>query len=119
MAMKKNAVLAGVLAATLLWAGVVYLGKRTHGATASDPYAYAQMGVDLAETGSFLHRYPLFQQVMPLQIAWAPLQPVGYHVPVNDLGDCPSVWATGASVFRATRLAAGTSAGTRSTAKES
>ena len=39
---------------------MVYFGKRTHGATASDPFAYAQMGVDLAERdpqlahGSFL-----------------------------------------------------------------
>jgi hypothetical protein len=92
---------AGLLIATIAWAGIVYFGKRTRGATASDPYAYAQMGVDLAETGSFLHRYALFQEVMPLDIAWAPLQPVGYHIPRNDLGDCPSVWATGASVLLA------------------
>ena len=92
---------AALLVATLAWAGIVYFGKRTHGATASDPYAYAQMGLDLAETGSFLHRYELFQEVMPLGIAWAPLQPVGYHIPVNDLGDCPSVWATGASALLA------------------
>ena len=92
---------AGLLIATLAWSGIVYFGKRTHGATASDPYAYAQMGVDLAETGSFLHRYALFQEVMPLEIAWAPLQPVGYHIPRNDLGDCPSVWATGASALLA------------------
>lgn len=92
---------AGLLVATLAWAGIVYFGKRTHGATASDPYAYAQMGVDLAEHGTFLHRYPLFQEVIPLDIAWAPLQPVGYHIPRNDLGDCPSVWATGASVLLA------------------
>jgi hypothetical protein len=92
---------AGLLAATLLWAGIVYFDKRTHGATASDPYAYAQMGVDLAERGSFLHRYALFQEVIPLEIAWAPLQPVGYHIPRNDMGDCPSVWATGASVLLA------------------
>ncbi|MGD9146957.1 MAG: hypothetical protein PVI80_15430, partial [Anaerolineae bacterium] len=91
----------GLLAATLLWAGIVYFGKRTHGATASDPYAYAQMGVDLAERGTFLHRYALFQEVIPLEIAWAPLQPVGYHIPRNELGDCPSVWATGASVLLA------------------
>jgi hypothetical protein len=90
-----------LLAGTLAWAGVVYFDKRTHGATASDPYAYAQMGVDLAERGTFLHRFSLFEQVMPLQIAWAPLQPVGYHIPRNDLGDCPSVWATGASVLLA------------------
>lgn len=93
----------GLLVATLAWTGIVYFGKRTHGATASDPYAYAQMGVDLAERGTFLHRYSLFEQVIPLDIAWAPLQPVGYHIPRNDLGDCPSVWATGAS----TLLAAG------------
>jgi Dolichyl-phosphate-mannose-protein mannosyltransferase len=92
---------AGLLAVTLTWAGVVYFGKRTHGATATDPYAYAQMGVDLAERGTFLHRFPLFQQVMPLKIAWAPLQPLGYHIPRSALGDCPSVWATGASVLLA------------------
>ncbi len=91
----------GLVAITLAWAGVVYLGKRTHGATASDPYAYAQMGVDLAENGTFLHRFSLFEEVMPLDIAWAPLQPVGYHVPRNSQGDCPSVWATGASVLLA------------------
>jgi len=92
---------AGLLVGTLALAGIIYFGKRTHGATASDPYAYAQMGVDLAETGGFLHRFALFQKVIPLEIAWAPLQPVGYHIPVNDLGDCPSVWATGASVLLA------------------
>ncbi|MGD8736202.1 MAG: hypothetical protein PVJ85_05530 [Anaerolineae bacterium] len=90
-----------LLILTLTWAGVVYFGKRTHGATASDPYAYAQMGVDLAERGTFLHRFSLFETVIPLDIAWAPLQPVGYHIPRNDLGDCPSVWATGASVLLA------------------
>ena len=92
---------AGLMLATAAWALTVYFGQRTHGATASDPYAYAQMGVDLAERGTFLHRFSLFQEVMPLDIAWAPLQPVGYHIPRNDLGDCPSVWATGASVLLA------------------
>jgi uncharacterized membrane protein len=92
---------AGLLLATSIWSGVVYFGKRTHGATASDPYAYAQMAVDLAERGTFLHRFSLFEEVIPLGIAWAPLQPVGYHIPRNALGDCPSVWATGASVLLA------------------
>jgi hypothetical protein len=93
--------LAGLLVAVSIWTGVVYFGKRTHGTTASDPYAYAQMGVDLATRGTFLHRFPLFEDVMPLNIAWAPLQPVGYHIPRNEIGDCPSVWATGASVVLA------------------
>lgn len=96
-----RAAAAAVLVATAVWAGGVYFGKRTHGATASDPYAYAQMGVDLAERGTFLHRFGLFQTVMPLDIAWAPLQPVGYHIPRNELGDCPSVWPTGAAVLLA------------------
>ncbi|MGQ9598466.1 MAG: hypothetical protein ACUVWZ_03515 [Anaerolineae bacterium] len=93
--------IAGLLIVFALWAGLVYFGKRTHGATASDPYAYAQMAVDWAERGTFLHRFSLFQEVIPLKIAWAPLQPVGYHVPRNDLGDCPSVWPTGASALLA------------------
>jgi hypothetical protein len=94
-------VLAALALVTAAWALTVYFGQRTHGATASDPYAYAQMGVDLAERGTFLHRFSLFQEVMPLGIPWAPLQPVGYHIPRNDLGDCPSVWATGASALLA------------------
>jgi hypothetical protein len=92
---------AGLMLATSAWTLTVYFGQRTHGATASDPYAYAQMGVDLAKRGTFLHRFSLFQEVIPLDIAWAPLQPVGYHIPRNDLGDCPSVWATGASALLA------------------
>jgi hypothetical protein len=91
----------GLLVATAVWSGVVYLGKRTHGATASDPYAYAQMAVDLADRGTFQHRFSLFQEVGPLDISGTPLLPVGYHIPRNELGDSPSVWATGASVLLA------------------
>jgi hypothetical protein len=91
----------GLLVCTLAWTLLVYFGKRTHGATASDPYAYAQMAVDLAERGTLLHRYDLFPRVAPLGIAWAPIHAVGYHIPVNELGDSPSVWATGASVLLA------------------
>lgn len=90
-----------LLVAVSAWCILVYIGKRTHGATASDPYAYAQMAVDLAERGTFVHRFDLFQDVSALGIAWAPFQPVGYHVPSNALGDSASVWATGASVLLA------------------
>ena len=86
---------------TSVWALVVYLGKRTHGATGSDPYAYAQMAVDLADRGTLLHRFSLFPEVNSLGIAWGPLLPVGYHLPINPLGDSPSVWATGASLLLA------------------
>jgi hypothetical protein len=90
-----------LLLATSAWAAVVYLGKRTHGATASDPYAYSQMAVDLATRGTLLHRFTLFQDIAPLGIAWGPVVPVGYHLPQTAWGDSPSVWATGASVLLA------------------
>ncbi len=90
-----------LLLSTSAWTVGVYLGKRTHGTTGSDPYAYAQMAVDLAARGTLLHRFSLFRQVAPLGIAWGPLLPSGYHLPVNALGDSPSVWATGASVLLA------------------
>lgn len=90
-----------VVLVTTVWALIVYLGKRTHGATGSDPYAYAQMAVDLADRGTLLHRFSLFPEVSSLGIAWGPLVPVGYHLPINPLGDSPSVWATGASLLLA------------------
>jgi len=93
-------VLLGMLL-TSAWAVATYLGKRTHGATGSDPYAYAQMAVDLANRGTLLHRFSLFPEVRPLGIAWGPLFPVGYHLPVGPLGDAATVWATGASVLLA------------------
>lgn len=92
---------AALALAALAWAAAVYLSKRTHGATGSDPYAYAQMAVDLATRGTLLHRFSLFQEIAPLGIAWGPLLPSGYHLPVNTFGDSPSVWATGASVLLA------------------
>ncbi|MEW5720287.1 MAG: glycosyltransferase family 39 protein, partial [Chloroflexota bacterium] len=87
-----------VLALTaFVWAGALYIGQRTHGVTGTDPYAYAQMGVDLALRGTPLHRFTLFESVAPLNIAWSPIVHLGYHIPINASGDAPTVWPIGGS----------------------
>jgi Dolichyl-phosphate-mannose-protein mannosyltransferase len=83
---------------TLVWASAEYFGHRTSGATGSDPYAYVQMGVDLATRGTFVHRFDLFPEIAPLKIAWYPVVPVGYHLPMNLAGDAVTVWPPGGSV---------------------
>ncbi|MBI4788456.1 MAG: hypothetical protein HY782_15605, partial [Chloroflexi bacterium] len=44
-----------LMLAALGWFGAETLGHRTRGVTATDPYAYAQMAVDLATRGTPLH----------------------------------------------------------------
>jgi hypothetical protein len=105
---------AGRIGATLLlvgglgWGGITYLSGRSHGATGSDPYAYVQMAVDLAERGTPLHRFRLFGEVTAppaasagTELAWHPLVPVGYNLPLNAAGDAASVWPPGFSAVLA------------------
>ncbi len=95
-------VLAVLLAsASLTWASAEYIGHRARGVTGSDPYAYAQMGVDLAIRGTPLHRFPLFQSVYQLPIAWDPLVHNGYHIPIATHGDAPTVWPPGSAYIYA------------------
>lgn len=93
---------ASVLAPILMivvfaWANLLYVGQRTHGVTGTDPYAYAQMGVDLALRGTPLHRFTLFPSIAPPNIAWSPLVHLGYHIPISSSGDAPTVWPIGGS----------------------
>lgn len=87
------ALLLGVAACA--WAGAAYVGHRTRGVTASDPYAYAQMGVDLATRGTPLHRFTLFPSIASLQIAWTPVIHAGYRLPGNLNGDAATDWPIG------------------------
>ena len=48
-----------LVAAALGWSAWAGATLRTHGVTGSDPYAYAQMGVDLVTRGTPLHSFPL------------------------------------------------------------
>jgi hypothetical protein len=82
----------------MLWAGVTYFRHRTHGVTASDPYAYAQMAVDIAEHGNPTHLFPLFPRASNLGISWWPLVHYGYQVRVPPLqgdGRTASDWPPG------------------------
>ena len=78
-----------------LWASVLFIGQRTRGATGSDPYAYAQMGVDLATHGTPVHRYIIFPEIANVGIPWYPIVHIGYHLPGNLDGDAVSVWPIG------------------------
>ncbi len=84
--------------AAFAWAGALYIGQRTRGVTGSDPYAYAQMAVDLATRGTPLHQFTLFPSVAPLGVAWSPIVHTGYHLPVNASGDAPTVWPIGGAI---------------------
>ncbi|MCX7840575.1 MAG: hypothetical protein N2559_14145, partial [Anaerolineae bacterium] len=86
---------------TFGWASLLYVGHRTHGVTGTDPYAYAQMGIDLATRGTPLHRFTLFPNIASLDVTWSPIVHIGYHIPINADGDAPSVWPPGASLAMA------------------
>lgn len=77
----------------MVWAGVEYVTSRTFGATASDPFAYAQMGIDWATRGMAAHHFVLFPLVLAQQISWYPVLHVGYHLPFNAAGDAITVWS--------------------------
>lgn len=89
-----SAIAVGVLG----WAALLYFGQRTYGATGSDPYAYIQMGLDLAQHGDAVHRFIVFPQIADLNIPWYPLLHVGYHLPFNGQGDAITVWSAGGAV---------------------
>lgn len=93
--------------AIFVWASAEFFGHRTFGATGSDPYAYAQMGIDFATRGSFAHRFDVFPLIAAKQIEWFPILHVGYHLPFNMLGDAITVWSPGSAVAYALAFALG------------
>lgn len=88
-----------LLLAALGWFAVETIGHRTHGVTATDPYAYTQMAVDIATRGTPLHSFPLFQEIANEKIAWYPIQHIGYRLFDNLSGDAPTVWPIGGSIW--------------------
>lgn len=81
--------------AALAWAGRAYLALYARGVTASDPYCYVQMAVDVMRHGTPLHRFPLVELARPLGLDLRPLLHVGYRQPVDALGWAPTVWPVG------------------------
>lgn len=87
------------LAASLAWAGYLYLLNRPAGVTGSDPFAYVQMAVDLATHGSLLHRFPLAGIAFDLNLPVYPTLHVGYKIPYD--GASATVWPPGYSALLA------------------
>jgi len=76
------------------WFTAAVVIHRTHGVTASDPYSYVQMAIDLAETGSPLHSFPLANLARDLGLPTWPTVHIGYHPPF--FGDrSPTMWPIG------------------------
>ena len=92
---------AALLALTLAWAAITYLTIRTHGVTASDPYAYVQMAVDIARHGTALHIFPLAPRVAAWGLPVWSVVPVGYTPPDPGTGVAATVWPPGYSALLA------------------
>jgi hypothetical protein len=88
-----------LVAAALGWSAWAGATLRTHGVTGSDPYAYAQMGVDLVTRGTVLHPFPLASIAYALGIPVAPTVHVGYRIPDAATGQAATVWPPGYAAF--------------------
>lgn len=84
-----------MIALSVVWAALEYGGHRTSGSTGSDPYTYVQMAVDIAQHGTPAHRFEIFPAFASVKIGWFELLHVGYHLPMNTLGDAVSVFPIG------------------------
>ncbi|MBI3760320.1 MAG: hypothetical protein HY260_00455 [Chloroflexi bacterium] len=83
------------------WSGYVYFHSAPSGVTGSDPYAYVQMGVDLAERGTLLHSFPLASVARDLGLPIYPMMHIGYRVPIAPSTLSATVWPPGFSVLLA------------------
>ncbi len=88
-----------LMVAALPWFAVETIGHRTRGVTATDPYVYAQMAVDLATNGTPLHAFSLFPHIVNLNVSWYPIEHIGYRLFDNLTGAVPSVWPVGGSIW--------------------
>jgi hypothetical protein len=84
---------------TTLCAGRIYFSIRTHGTTASDPFAYIQMAVDMAERQTPRHHFELAPFVAIHDLPLDPLAHVGYHAPDAKTGEAATVWPVGYSAL--------------------
>jgi hypothetical protein len=85
----------------LVWSALALMRIAAHGVTASDPYAYVQMAVDLARHGSPLHVFPLAPQIAAWGLSVWPAVPVGYRPPDPLTGLSASVWPPGQAALLA------------------
>ncbi|HLB48948.1 MAG TPA: glycosyltransferase family 39 protein [Anaerolineales bacterium] len=82
-----------------LWILIFFPRLIPAGVTGADPFAYVQMGVDLATRGTPMHHFPLAGLARGLNIPIYPTLFVGYTIPHN--GDSATVWPPGFSALLA------------------
>jgi hypothetical protein len=85
----------GLLVLSLGWTAWAGTTLHTRGVTGTDPYAYTQMGVDLAHIGTVRHAFPIVQTLAGLEVDLRPLVPLGYVAPDPATGASATVWAPG------------------------
>jgi hypothetical protein len=83
----------------LVWYIATVARHLTAGVTGSDPYAYVQMALDLAQHGSVRHPFPLAGLASDLGLPTWPTVPVGYNPPAD--GWAATVWPAGWPVMLA------------------
>ena len=88
-----------LIAGSMAWGGWLGVTLATRGVTGSDPYAYAQMGVDLARRGTVTHAFPLIRITYELGIPSEPVTHIGYREPQDIRREAPTVWPPGYAVF--------------------
>ena len=85
----------------LVWSLVTYPALATRGVTGSDPYAYVQMALDLAQRGLPVHTFELVPRLFEWQLPVWPALPVGYTVLDLSSGLAATVWPPGYSAWLA------------------
>ncbi|MGQ9683219.1 MAG: hypothetical protein ACUVX9_11815 [Anaerolineae bacterium] len=90
---------AGLAGLTLCWSAWCYLVLYARGVTATDPFCYVQMAVDVMRHGSAVHAFPLAAQAWTLQLPAAPFVHLGYHSPFDAAGRAITVWPAGHAVL--------------------
>lgn len=92
---------AALVCGIVAWASWNALTLHTQGVTGSDPYAYTQMGVDLAQHGTVFHQFPLIRLTYELNIPSEPVIHIGYRLPQDVQRIATTVWPPGYAVFTA------------------
>jgi hypothetical protein len=88
------------------WSLATAAAHRSYGVTASDPYCYAQMAIDLVERGTVQHEFPLAAIAQQEGLPTWPTVHIGYHPP-SEGATTATVWPIGWSLLLAPFYALG------------
>ncbi|MBM4424047.1 MAG: hypothetical protein FJ030_11750 [Chloroflexi bacterium] len=86
-------------ALSAIWVAILFPRLIPAAVTGADPFAYAQMGIDLATRGTPMHSFPLADLAHQLNIPIYPTLFVGYTIPRGI--DSATVWPPGFSALLA------------------